>query len=54
MEFDEVLIDKVCRTCLTTSYDEFESLYVEEDSEKENFLEILNFTFGKLVNKKNI
>lgn len=51
MEFDEISIDKVCRTCLTTTADDFEMpLLSGEDGEKVNFIDILNFTFGKMVN----
>lgn len=52
MEFDEISIDKVCRTCLTSTSDDLELLFNGDEDDKMNFIDILNFTFGKLVNKQ--
>lgn len=61
MEFDEkstqleeVSIDKVCRTCLTTSEELMVTLYDEDEQEKINFLDMISISFGKIVNKKII
>lgn len=58
MEFDdkssqleEVSIDKVCRTCLSTSDELTVTLYDEDEQEKINFLEMISISFGKIVNK---
>lgn len=61
MEFDEksaqleeISIDKVCRTCLTTSEELMVSLYDEDEMEKINYLDMITTSFGKIVNIKII
>lgn len=50
METDEVVVDKVCRTCLCTNSESYESLYNQDELENINLLQIFNQTFGKIVN----
>lgn len=50
VQLEEVSIEKVCRTCLNTAGDDtMISIYDEELTNKLNFFEIINETFGKIV-----
>ena len=51
MEAEEIPVENVCRACLC-SVDSSEEEIEEED--RVNFVELLNKTFGKIVNKKKI
>jgi hypothetical protein len=49
VKLEEVPIEKVCRTCLSTSEDAMVSLYDEYSPEKLNYIAMLKETFGKIV-----
>lgn len=48
MEADELPIDKVCRTCLSTNTESFEMLFKEDEPEI-NIIQMLTQTFGNIV-----
>lgn len=51
-QLEEVTIDKVCRTCLSTSDELAVTLFDVDEEEKTNFLDMITICFGKIVNKE--
>lgn len=52
-QLEEVTIDKVCRTCLSTSDELAVTLFDVDEEEKTNFLDMITICFGKIVKKEN-
>lgn len=50
METSELVVDKVCRTCLSTSSESYVSFYNQDEFENVNLLQIFNQTFNQIVN----
>lgn len=52
-QLEEVTIDKVCRTCLSTS-DELAVTLFDVDEDEKTFIEMITICFGKIVNRRNL
>lgn len=51
-KLEEVTIDKVCRTCLSTSDDLVVTLFDIDEEEKTNFIDMITICYGKIVSYK--